>query len=65
MDICDVFDVSNKAHLKAYQGLIKTGVLEGREDIFKDVTFSNCWQIGLAMKLAKAYVDEKVGHKNV
>lgn len=66
MDIVDFFDVKNDAHLRAYQGLIKTGVFEGREDIFKDITFSNCWQIGLAMKLAQAYVNERfVEVKNI
>jgi hypothetical protein len=56
IDIVEWFDVNNIEHLKAYYNLQHGGFWD-KGFVPEYVTFSNAWQIGLAAKLANAYIN--------
>jgi hypothetical protein len=62
--VVDFFDVNNLEHLKAYKMLIETGVFgDGnfkRQHLKLLGYWSEGWQVGIANKIAKAYINEKI-----
>jgi len=56
MNIIDWFDVNNEVHINAYRTLCKFGYFP-TGFVPKELEFTNCWQVGIACKLADAYVN--------
>ena len=60
MIIRDFFDPHNRAHVEAYHVLKTTGSLPTAfcEKLEAEgVEFTSCWQVGVAAKMADAWVD--------
>ena len=63
MNIVDFFNPKDLNHLYEYDNLCRNGCwsqwfYEQIND--NDISFSDCWQVGMANKIAKEYVWEKL-----
>lgn len=64
MDIVEFFDISNGLHLRAYKHLCETGCWTDEfwaSLNYKHIEISPNWSIGIANKLARAYIALKLG----
>lgn len=62
MDLTDFFDPYNIEHVKAYKCVMETGVWPvefNKEMEEKGIKRGYTWQVGIAMKIADAWVKEK------
>ena len=59
MDIIEWFDPQNLEHVKAYKHLMDKGFWP-KGFIPSEIEFFSTWQAGLAFKIARQYVIEKL-----